>query len=571
MISWIQLTFQKHFRIVFAVLLGVIIISFIFTIGATPGIGRGDRQVAKRPFFGYNLSSQEDAQRISQETNLSVMLRAGYMALDGQQFDDFMQHRVAALDLAKKLKIPAPTQEQLVEYIKTLRGFQDQQGQFDAARYAQFLGNLKTNPQLTEANVSRVLSDDYRIDLVQKRLSGPGYVLPEDIKTQLARADSSWTLGIATVDYATYPNPPVPSDAELNKYFEENGFRYEVPPRINASYVVFNAADFMNGVVLKEDEVKAYYDANPARFPKPVNPAAAAKPADKISDLKVDSAPKPAEAAADFAAVKPQVETALKHEKAGKAAAKAAADFTLALYNQKLTIDSPALSEFLTARHLKLSNLPPIRKDAPDAGLPIPPTAVEEVFKLGPQRFFSDPISNSDGNAFVIFWKQTLPSYKPPLAEVKTQVLADYQDTEKRKKFAEAGKTLKTNFEAALKAGTPFDKAVAGLSGAGKDQPKIEGKEYPAFTLRQPPQDIPYSALGSLEHLDAGQVSDLVMAKDKGFLVFVREKKLPTFSAENPQYVTAKTQLAQHAASVTGMVALNELISEEVAKAEPVR
>ena len=39
MISWIQRYFQHHFRTIFTVLLGVTIISFIFTIGAAPGLG----------------------------------------------------------------------------------------------------------------------------------------------------------------------------------------------------------------------------------------------------------------------------------------------------------------------------------------------------------------------------------------------------------------------------------------------------------------------------------------------------------------------------------------------------
>jgi len=50
MISWIQRTFQQHFKTVFAVLLGLIIISFVFTIGAAPGIGRADRATLKREF-----------------------------------------------------------------------------------------------------------------------------------------------------------------------------------------------------------------------------------------------------------------------------------------------------------------------------------------------------------------------------------------------------------------------------------------------------------------------------------------------------------------------------------------
>jgi len=50
MISWIQRYFQHHFKTIFAVLLAVTIISFIFTIGASPGIGRGDRRVIDRQF-----------------------------------------------------------------------------------------------------------------------------------------------------------------------------------------------------------------------------------------------------------------------------------------------------------------------------------------------------------------------------------------------------------------------------------------------------------------------------------------------------------------------------------------
>ena len=69
MISWIQKYFQQHFKVMFAVLLGVIIISFVFTIGAAPGIGRADRRMIDREFFGYNLALQS-----------SHLQRAGGMA-----------------------------------------------------------------------------------------------------------------------------------------------------------------------------------------------------------------------------------------------------------------------------------------------------------------------------------------------------------------------------------------------------------------------------------------------------------------------------------------------------------
>ncbi|HKB90391.1 MAG TPA: peptidyl-prolyl cis-trans isomerase [Opitutaceae bacterium] len=564
MISWIQLTFQKHFRLVFAVLLGITIISFIFTIGAAPGIGHGERKVLTRPFFGYNLGSPEDANRISQDASLSVLLRAGYMALDGQQFQQYVEQRVAALDVAKQLNLPAPNPEQLTNFIKTLRIFADEKGEFDAKKYAQFLDQTKTNPQMSQAAVSRVISDDYRSDQVQKKLGGPGYVLPTDIKNQLARADSTWTIGVASVDYASFSPAITPTDVELTKYFEDNSFRYEVQPRVVASYVEFSPASYASGVVLKDDEVKAYYEANLSRFPKP-----AAKSDDKTAPaVKIDTA-KPTDPIADLAAVRPQVEAALKQELASKQAAKAAADFTVALYNQKLTAGAPALATFVASRKLELKSLPPLQRDTPPTGLPIPAEAVDEAFKLSDQRFFSDPVTSPAGSTFVLFWKETQPSYKPLFTEVKAKVLADYQDNEKRKKFVELGKTLRASLEAGIKApGAAFDKAVAALADGNKGL-KIEGKTYPAFTLRQPPQDVAYPALGTLERLAPGQVSDLVIAQDKGYLVYVQDKKLPAFTPDNPQYAATQAQLAQTSANVTRSLVLSEIVANELTKTEP--
>lgn len=81
MISWIQTALQKHFRIVFLVLLAIIIVSFVFTIGAAPGIGQADRGQLSRMFYGVNLGSPEETERLFGDANLSVMLQAGFPAL----------------------------------------------------------------------------------------------------------------------------------------------------------------------------------------------------------------------------------------------------------------------------------------------------------------------------------------------------------------------------------------------------------------------------------------------------------------------------------------------------------
>src|SRR5581483_3089534 len=100
-----------------------------------------------------------------------------------------------------------------------------------------------------------------------------------------------------------------------------------MPPRVLATYVDFPAINYLAGVKTTDAEVRAFYDANPARFPKP--------PEVKPADAKAATPPK-ANPDADFAAVRPQVEASLKLEKAKKLAEKDASDLALALFEAKV-------------------------------------------------------------------------------------------------------------------------------------------------------------------------------------------------------------------------------------------
>lgn len=553
MISWIQRTFQQHFKVVFAVLLGLVIISFVFTIGAAPGIGRADRTGLKREFFGYNLSSQEDQQRLMGDAGLSANLQVGY-GLEAEQVQNYAFQRAASLHLADSLHLPAATTTEITDQIKTLRAFAGQDGQFDPKRYATFRDNLKTNPRLTEADIARVIGDDVRADKVQKLLGGPGYVLQNDVKSQLSRADTSWTLATATVDYSSF-NPTVTStDTELTKFFEENAFRYEVSPRIVASYADFPATDYLSQVTFTDAEVRAHYDADPSRFPKP-----ALDPKAPVA-AKVD-------ATADFAAVRSQVELALRFERAQRLATKAASDFVFSLYEAKVTADSPALANLLAARKPPLKALAPFtRETGPVEFGTSAPSVAEEAFKLSKDRIYTEALPTRAGAA-ILFWKETQPARKPAFAEVRAKVAADYIENEKRKRFVELGRTLRGLIENRLKAGDTFEKAaVAAATGTSA---KIETKALPAFTLRNRPQDLDYTVLSTLERLEQGHVSDLAIAADKGTFVYVVTKKTPDFSPSNPLYNETRTQLATYTSRLGSSAVLADIVANELKRSEP--
>ncbi len=556
MISWIQRYFQHHFRIIFGVMLLIMVLPLIWVFNPSSGLGRAERRVIDRPFFGYNLNLQEDQQRLMGDAGLSANLQLGsFGGLDSDQIQNYAFQRAASLYLADEWHIPASSPAEIADMIKTLRIFAGQDGQFDPKAYATFRDNLRTSRNgITEADIARVIAGDIRAKKVQDLLAGPGYVLPGDVKTQLARADTSWTLATATADYKSFNPSIAPSEADLAKYFEENSFRYEIPPRVVASYIDFPALNYLPAVTVTDAEVRADYDANPTRFPKPATDAKTPAPAKPNPD-------------ADFAAVRPQVETALRLERAQRLAVKAASDAALALYEGKIT-PGAALDSFLVTHKLALKSLAPFTHEAGPAELGGSQDIATEAFKLGPDsgRFISEALSSPTG-AVILVWKELQATRKPPLTEVHDKVAADYAENEKRKRFVELGKTIKAQIESRLKAGDAFDKAVA--AAAGTSGIKIEAKTLAAFTLRNRPSDVDYSLLGSLDRLAKGELSDMNIAADKGVFVYAVDKQTPDLSESNPQFVTTRNQLASYASRLGGNAYLAELVETELKKSEP--
>jgi peptidyl-prolyl cis-trans isomerase D len=548
MISWIQKNFQQHYRIVFGILLILIIVSFVFITNASSGFGNGDVRAQNTPFFDLNLGAREDVEKIMRDASLAVQLQYGVSADSSPQFQEFALSRYAALYTAEKLHVPAPTKPELTDYIKTLRAFAGTDGQFDTKKYDDFRKMVSEGKGISEAQVSRVLSDNLRIERVTKLVAGPGYVLPADVKRELALADTSWTISTATVDRASFTPAITPTDAALTQYFEENGPRYTIPAQVSVSYVEFNADTYLPLLPTPpEADVRAFYDSNTSRFP--------------VADRKPGQ---PSNPDSDYVLVRSQVEAALKRSVASRQAAAAAADLSLAFYDKKLKPGTGEFDAFIAANKVSLKNVPPFSGENVPAELGQNPAIPAEALKLTKDRPVSDAIPTEKG-AVVLFWKDSIPSRQPTLAEVRAKVSADYLENEKAKRFAALGQTLRTQIQTRMKAGDTFEKAAAtAASSAGV---KVETKTLPAFTLRQPPQDFNGNLYSLLENLNQGEVSE--MSPDQGVIVYAQSKKVPDVTEANPQYATLRSRIAQTSAASNGQAFFRDLVAQELAKSAP--
>lgn len=548
MISWIQNTFQHHFRIIFAVLLAVIIISFVTTIGTGPGIGRGEKGAVQRPFFGMNLAAAADSQHIMGDAQISVLVAYGASDVDRDKLEKYAFQRYAAVAQADALHLPTPSAEEIAKFVKTLRRFQDKDGNFDPAAYSSFKDSIKGNPRLRESDIFRVLADDYRAESVQKLFAGPGYVIPADVRMQIAQAQTTWGLAIATIPYDSFNPKIAPSDLELSTYYDDNKARYEQAPRFSGSQIFFPASAYLDKVTITEPELQKFYTANKARF----------TPAPKSGEeAKVDEI-------AAFQAARPQVEAVYKLDRARRFALKEAADLSVYLFDRNATKSN--LPEIVASRGYKLTPIKPFSRTEAPADLGGSQEASRQAFKLGKDFFFSDGIALPTG-ACIIVWDETLPSSQPELSQVRDKVLADYVSAERRKRFAEAGKKLQSAVKTSLKTGSQFSTATeAAANAAGL---KVTFRTPAAFTLRQPPRDLPYSVFGALETLEKGGVSEVILSDEAGVLVYAAEKDTPSIQEGDESYLQTRTQLAAMAANTTGGAIIGEMVDRELNREIP--
>ncbi|MDR0352320.1 MAG: peptidylprolyl isomerase [Opitutaceae bacterium] len=562
MISWIQNTFQKHFRVIFAVLLIVIIISFVFVTNASSGLGRADRHMATKPFFDLNLASPADAAKLELDNRLSISFNdrrareLSELIMRGLPQEYLSLFRYTELYLANQLRLPNPTDAEIRDLIQSMPAFMDNERKFDHAAYDQFRQNLASGSlNFTGADFNRVISDDIRIERLHTLLSGPGYVLPADVKLFLEENDTIWTIDLASIDRASFAPAVTPADADIEDFFKKNTFLYTITPKVNVSYAEFplNTA-FASVRPATPEQLRAFHDANPARFPQPADAPKAEESADP--KLAADAA---------YERVRPQVESAYRAEQAMHLTGQSASNFAVALFDSGVKPGTKAFSDLLFDHKATYREVPAFAENDVPAELTGDPRAARQIaaqaFSLGEDRRVSDAIQTERGS-IVLFWNSTIPAREPTLEEVRDRVAADYTENEKRRLFTELGRTLRASIASALQSGKTFAQAAeAAAEAAGV---KVEVSSLADFTRREPPAGLTPQIGGTLQSLDQGGVSDMVATPDKGLLVYARAKTPPDATEANPRYIETRDGIAADYGRAAAAAYINDLMNQEL-------
>lgn len=546
MISYIQTKLQKHNKLFFFTLLAVIIVAFVFTIGEAPGLGGGQR-TEENKFFGYNLNSERDVRELTRTGQLSYRIANGNQFPEGDRFQSFVLERIALLGLAEELEIPGPTEDQLRDFLSSRQAFLDEQGRFDPQKYANFIDEIEANPQASTGDVALIIDQDFRIEKARELVSGPGYVLPSEVRMQLEREQTLWSLDLAKLNLAEF-NPEIEiSDEVLEEFFEENDFRYEREPRVSFSYALFEQEAFLDQVgELSDEDIQDHFEQDRETFVAMKAEDEAPAEGEKNEENEETSE----ETEVTLADVRQEVEDSLRRQKARRLAGSAAADFAYALFRQQEA--RPGTEEFeelLAEYDGQLRDAPPATESEFPAQLGFPRDVQQKVFRLNEDRDFSDPLALND-NYIVLIYEETLPAFIPPMEEVRPAVERDYRSQERRRLISEKGEELREKIRTRMEEGASF---VEAAEAEGLDTESAE-----SFTRRSPPEEINQQLVARLDEFKLEEVSAMIPQQNVGYFVYVTDREVPEIDQTSDEFVGTTDQLRSFSSMVNQRGILDE-------------
>jgi peptidyl-prolyl cis-trans isomerase D len=541
MISWIQNHLIRHGRWIFLTLLSVIIVAFVFTIGNTPGCTSDQSAYREQNFYGYDLNSPREMGIISEKVSLSAIINTGRPIQSEQQFQSQVTSRIALLHLAEEIGVPAPDQKTLEGYIMTKAAFRGADDQFSRDAYTSFVDNIESNPRMPQGLFVAVLEEDYRIDQIGSALSGPGYLLPAEALALTQRNETSLKLATAEINYAAFTPEITPTEEALIAYYSANNSRYEIAERIQASYIIFSAANYADQVIAaQESDLRPHFIANRARF---------------IAAHKATQ-PKAEDAAAEvptvtFEDVRDAVATDLATEGAQRLANEAAQGFAYALYRDDVEQESAAFNQLLNQSGLTLTEIAPYTAEGA-ARRALSPEMLESAFALSKSRYFSDAYAIEGGFGVLIYTGRIAPEI-PAFETVQAVVTVDYTTEEKRRLFNENGERLETALKAKITEGSTFVEAAEALA--------LKATENEIFKIGDAPRTFNQAALQKAQNMDAGEISPMLTSGAVGTFVYVEEKSVPEITSEDENLVQARSFLQRYASYVSSNALVSELVA----------
>lgn len=234
-------TIRKHQRWLMLVIAFLTIIAFAFLYNTTEMDRVGSNMVAR--IYGRDVM-QVDVERAVRNYQLALALGqfdlvrdlAGQAQSEDEAASNFiwnlmvLQHEAAAMDIE-------PATQAVVDRIRSLPVFQ-KDGQFDPAKYSEFVQQQLAPRGFTERQLEDVVRDSLRLQELKALVESPAVVLPADLEPALARMAPADVV-LVEFDPVALAKEVEVSDDELRKAYDERKQSLQAPEKRTLRYVAF--------------------------------------------------------------------------------------------------------------------------------------------------------------------------------------------------------------------------------------------------------------------------------------------------------------------------------------------
>ncbi|MFY9316620.1 MAG: SurA N-terminal domain-containing protein [Burkholderiales bacterium] len=153
------------------------------------------------------------------------------------------------------------SKDEVVAVIVAAPEFQEN-GKFSSERYANY---LRAAGLSDEGNVAK-LQVDVPVARLASTISGTA-MEPRSVADRLAAIEGEKReVAEAFIPAAPYRAAVKPDEAAMKAYYDANLARYKIPERIRAEYVALSAAELASGETVSDAELKAAFDARASQF-----------------------------------------------------------------------------------------------------------------------------------------------------------------------------------------------------------------------------------------------------------------------------------------------------------------
>ncbi|NOY79607.1 MAG: hypothetical protein GXP31_01250 [Kiritimatiellaeota bacterium] len=263
----------RHGRTAFIVIGIIIIFPFVF-LWRLPGraFSRRTEEEDVGRMYGKSIP-REDFMRCLRASDLTVFIQTnGYLlpSRNNRFYGYWVQdalRRMRTLREARKRGLDRVSDLEVAEYIRKMPMFQ-KDGAFDPERFRQFCNGMLKSQQMTPAEFDDVVRQNIITQRIEDEIKATVFVSPAEVRQAFDRAREKFEISRSDFYYYKFMKEASidPTAEEIEAYFKAHRKKLKLPERKRIRVAIFDLADYTAKAKVTEEQAKAYYKQNAARY-----------------------------------------------------------------------------------------------------------------------------------------------------------------------------------------------------------------------------------------------------------------------------------------------------------------